>query len=100
MAGGVARRRLEPDIVVESVVVGDNVGLTGLDHRQYAVVDAAVGIFFPFLVQLRPKTELGFGEHVARVGKGWHPAPVHQPCVPADVIGVQMGTHDEIDVVH
>ena len=76
-----------------------DIGLAGLDHRQHAVIDAAVGIFGALLVQLGPEAELRLGENVARIGKRRHPAAVDQARVPADMIGMQMGTHHEIDVV-
>ena len=47
--------------------------------------------FFPVIV-------FDLVEQVVRIGKCRHPAPVDQPGVPADMIGMQMSTHDDIDV--
>ena len=99
VARRVARREREGYLVVERVVVGHDVGLAGLDHREHAVVDAAVGIFLAALVDRDPVVVLGACEEVARVGEGRHPAPVHQPRVPAHVVGVEMGAHHEVDIV-
>ena len=50
------------------------------------------------LLALGPELELAVGEYVARLGEGRHPAAVLEPRVPADVVGVQVRAHDEIDV--
>jgi hypothetical protein len=44
--------------------------------------------------------QLAIGHDIGRVGKGWHPSPVFQARVPADVIGMQMRAHHIIDVVY
>ena len=54
--------------------------------------------FLPPPVDLDPVVVLGAREQVARVGEGRHPAPADQPRVPADVIGVEVGAHHEVDV--
>jgi len=42
--------------------------------------------------------EFAIGEDVAGVRECWHPTPILQPRVPADVVGVQMDTHHIIDI--
>ena len=46
----------------------------------------------------RPVRELGVREQVARVRERRHPAPLLEARVPADVVGVQVGAHDDVDV--
>ena len=94
-----SRCLLEPDLVRERVIVGDDISLAGLDHREHAVVDATIGVLGAFLVEFRPETEFRFGENVARVWEGRNPAAIDQFRIPADMIGVQMGTHNKIDIV-
>ena len=38
-------------------------------------------------------------EQVSRLREGRHPAPVLEPRVPADMVDVQVGAHDEVDVL-
>ena len=48
----------------------------------------------------RPVLELPPAEEVARLREGRHPAPVHQPRVPADMVHVQMGAEHGVDALH
>ena len=41
---------------------------------------------------------IGLGNHVARVGERRHPGSVGQLGVPSDVVGVQVGVDDDVDV--
>ena len=75
----------------------DDVGAVGGDDRQHRVGDPGDGRGI-VLLPLGPVGKLAFGEDVARLGEGRHPAAVLEPRVPADVVGVQMRAHDEVDV--
>ena len=92
----VAGRGLEPDLVVEGIVARDQLRLPGRDHRQHAVLEREAR---ELGVAQLPRLELLPGEYVAGVGEGRHPAAVHQPGVPADVVAVHVGAHDEVDVL-
>src|SRR5437588_5268093 len=48
---------------------------------------------------LRPVRQLAVGHYVFRLGKGWHPAPVLEPRVPAHVVDMQVRAHHIIDIV-
>ena len=76
----------------------DDVDLIGGHDRQHGIGDPRtrrrIGI-----VALGPVVKLAVGEDVARLREGRHPPPVLEPCVPADMVGVQMRAHDEIDIV-
>src|SRR5580700_3686218 len=99
IARGMAGISLEPQPVVERIVVADKQSLPSLDHRQDAVakgarmrrVDAA-------LVDSLPMVVFALRHHVARLREGRHPLPVLEPRIPADMVPVQVRTHDKIDV--
>ena len=92
----VAGRRLKGDLVVEREVVGHQLRLPGGDHRQDAVLEQGARENFSW-----PPCQASScsREHVARLGKGRHPATAHPPGVPADVVGVEMGAHHVVDVL-
>src|SRR5208337_3734412 len=50
-------------------------------------------------VLLRPIVEFAFRNEIARLGESRRPTPALQPRVPADMIDMQMGAHDEIDII-
>ena len=53
----------------------------------------------PRLVLRHPELVFAAAKHVAGVREGRHPAAVLKPCVPADVVGVQVGAKDVVDAV-
>jgi hypothetical protein len=80
---------------------GDEIRASGFDHREHAFAKGA-HLGRPVLrvgVELLVVFEVGLGKHVAGVRKGRHPAAVPELCVPADVVVMQVGAHDEIDLV-
>ena len=83
--------------VVEGVRALDDIGAIGGDDRQHRVGDPGDRRRI-VLLALGPVSELPVGEDVARLGERRHPAAVLESRVPADVVGVQMRAHDEIDV--
>src|SRR5215469_13625169 len=72
MARRVAWRRQEPHMIADRVIVGHDLRLLGLDHRQHAVGN---GRHLAFCVLLGPVIVLGLAEDVARLWEGRHPAP-------------------------
>ena len=95
MAGRVTGRRQDAGVVADLVVAADDLGLFRLDDRQHAVAKRR---HRRFRVYLGPVIELGLAEHVACLRKSRHPAAVFQPRVPADMVDMQVGTHDVVDV--
>ena len=83
--------------IVEGVRALDDVGAVGGDDRQHQIGDPGDSRRI-VLLALGPVGKLAIGEDVACLGEGRHPAAVVEPRVPADVVGVQMRAHDEIDV--
>ena len=86
----------QADVVADGVVAADEVGAMGGDDGQDAVGHGADG---GLGVALGPEGELGRGEEVAGIGEGGHPAAVDAAGVPADVVGVQVGAEDDVDVL-
>ncbi len=99
MVDGVARRRNEPDLLVEGKIAFHNLLAFGGDDRQHRVGDPrhARGIV---LLALRPVRKLAVGHDIFRLGKGRHPAAVVEAGIPADMIAVQMRAHHIVDVVY
>ena len=83
---------------LESVL--DRLALSRLDDRQDAVgkrsvVVTACGQHFLGL----PMLELAAPDQVARVRECWNPSPRLESCIPAHVVGVEMGAKHDVDVV-
>jgi len=98
VAGGVARRGLEAKPRSDLVVLVDERGPAGLDHRQHTVGDAARRLP-PLLALPLPELPLLAVDHVAGAGERRHPAPALEPRVPADVVHVQVRAHDRVDLL-
>ena len=92
--GRVAGSGLEPHAVPEIGVGLDDVGETGVDDRRDRV---AVHVFAG-QARRAHELELGLGVEVAGRGERRHPRVAVAVRVPPDVIGVQVGVHDELDV--
>ena len=95
MIGSMAGCRHEPDVIVEFVVAFDEVGLLGIEDRQHTVGNAGDWIFG---VLRGPVRDLLLREDIACIGKCRQPAAVLKARVPADMIDMQVGAHDEIDI--
>src|SRR4029077_19103517 len=102
MARGMARRRREPERVVEGEIVVDEQSLTGRDHRlavEPPNIAATPGSRFTALGRFLPGGVFAFVKDVFRLREGRHPAAVAQPRVPAAVVDVQMRAKDVVDVL-
>ena len=95
VAGAVARRRDQSDFIAQGRVAGDQIDLSGLDHRTDRVVEQ--GFVFGAVAMRGPVVVFGFAEDIACVGKGRHPTAADQPCIPADVVDMQMRAQHGID---
>ncbi len=50
-------------------------------------------------MQPMPMRVLMLAHDITRIGKGRHPSPVDQPCVPSDMVGMQMRAEHDVDVL-
>src|SRR5256714_683067 len=99
IARGMAGIALEPQAVIERVIVADEERLPRLDDRQDAVakgarmrrVDAAVMDALPMVV-------FALRHDIARLREGRNPLAIGKPRVPADMVPMQMRAHDVVDV--
>ncbi len=80
------------------MLVADQLGLAGGEHRQHAVGDEVAGARQRRRARRPPMIPFAPRDQIARVGKRRHPAAVLQPRVPADVIDVQMRAQHDVDV--
>ena len=95
VAGRVARRGLEGDLVGDGVVVGDELVESGVDDRLHteAQVDVLVlGTVDPVLV-------FALREEVLRVREGRNEVVADLHRVPADVVKVEMRAHHVVDLL-
>ena len=93
MAGGVAWRRFEPDLLIDAVVGGHEVAEASIHHRLHRVFEHGA-------IVLRlgaPVVELVLHEQVTGVAEGGHPLAVDKARVPADVIHMQVGASHGVD---
>ena len=91
--------RLNPDPLFQFVIILDQHRLVGAHNRIDAVLKSlGMGIFDSALIHLVPVVKFSLGHDVLGVGKRGLPLPVHQARIPADVIPVQMGTHNEVNL--
>ena len=102
MAGRVARRRREPERVVERKIVVDEQSLTGRDHRlavEPPNIAAAPGARFTALGRFLPGGVFAPVEDVFRLREGRYPFAVAQHRVPAGVVDVQVRAENVVDVL-
>ena len=100
IAWRVAGRALEPQPVLERVVIVDEHRLSGVHHRQHAVLEGEpMGRVFAVPMHPLPMRKLAAGHDIARIGKGRDPAPIFEPGVPADMVPVQVGAHHIVDTL-
>ncbi len=83
-------------MVVQRRGGADEVGPAGRDDGQHAVLQHRVRRLG---VLGLPMGQLALAEDVSRLGEGRHPAAVLQPGVPADMVDVQVGAHDVVDIL-
>ncbi len=89
MTRRVARGGLEPNLVVDAVVLGHQHRLACIEDGLDRVLDD-----WPVLLLLdAPVVPLRLGKEVVGVLEGGHPAVIDQARVPAHVIDVQVGAH-------
>lgn len=101
VAGCMPRGRFDGQAVVERVSVVYEHGLPRLNHGQHTIVEnitlgghqVMFGVFFV------PAFQLFALENIAGVAKRRYPPSVDQLGVPADVVGMKMRAHDEVDLV-
>ena len=72
-------------------------GALGVHDRQHRVGDPGMAGRVLLLLGC-PERQLALGEEVFGFGEGRHPAPVVEPRVPADMVGVHVRAHDVVDV--
>lgn len=96
MTRRVARRRFEPDLVVQCEVAADKLCLVRRNYGQNAVDEVRLRVLF---VQLLEALPLPLGEDVSGVWKRGDPAAVPQSRVPPDVVPMQMRAHDVVDIL-
>ena len=79
------------------MVARHQLGAVRGDDRQHRIGDPgkAGGVR---CVLLGVVSKLGAGEQVFRIGECRHPAAVLEPGIPADMVAVQVGAHDVVDV--
>ena len=87
-------RRLDGEHVVETVSVINELRQPSLHDWQHTVLDHRATHRRRALAG--PVLELLSAEQVFRAWKGRHPAAAVEPCVPADVVDMEMGAHHEI----
>src|SRR6516165_12459523 len=88
MAGCVPRPRLDPYVVVERIICGDELGLASLHDRQQAVLVVRIGGVCGSPFSDLPVLPFLARKEVAGVREGRHPSAVDEPRVPTHVIGV------------
>ena len=98
MVDGVAGGRNELNLLGKRKIAFHDLRTLGLDDRQHGVGDPGHGCRI-LLLLLRPVRELALRHHVFRLRERRHPASVLEPRVPADMIPMQVGAHDVIDVL-
>ena len=76
----------------------DDVGAVGRHDRQHGIRDPWACRRFLVLTP-GPMGQFAFGEHIACLREGRYPTAIFEPRVPADMVGMQMRAHDEIDVI-
>ena len=90
------------DVVVNTHLHIDHVGWnTRLDHGRDAVLEhvlVAAPEHRGVLVGRVPELEVPPRHQVGGVRERGHPAPLDEPRVPADVVDVQVGVQDDVDV--
>src|SRR3954462_10631704 len=93
-----ARRWEQLDGVTELMITLDHLVAFRSYDRQDGVRDPGsngrIGLF-----GFSPVGKLAVCKDVLGLWKSWNPAPVLQLCVPADMIDVQVGAHDIVDLV-
>src|SRR4029079_1459303 len=70
-----------------------------LDHRQNAVLEAAVGGLGGGGGLTGTVIDFGLAHEIPRIGERRYPSAGLEPRVPADMIGMQVGAHDNVDVI-
>ena len=91
--------RLDPYVVIEGIVRGNQFGLATLHDRQQAVLIIRIGRVGGSPFSHPPVLPFFAGEQIARVGESRHPSAVEKPRVPADMISMQMRAKHIVDVV-
>jgi hypothetical protein len=91
--------RDERDDVVKCICALNDIDTIGSHHGKHRIGNpwARRGIV---PVPRSPIGQFAVGEDVARFWKGRYPLAIFQPRVPTHVVGMQVRTHDEIDVVY
>ena len=95
VAGGRPQAQLRTDFVVRL----DQVHEPGIDDRLHGVVHVIEVVVAVGFLQHRPVLVLPASEEIAGIRKGGYPLAVDQPCIPTDMIEVQMRAEHEVDVI-
>jgi len=90
-----ARCRLQPHLVIECMIHLDEHRAPSFNNRQHIILICA---FFSIVRSGLCGFKLAPRHNVASIRKGWYPTPVHQPCVPAAMVDVQMGAQDKVNL--
>ncbi len=101
-AGSVAGRRLQGEAFVNAVETVPQQGLSGpVDGRDAVLVDQAVDLLrtVPVPVVRTVVEVVGRRNEVLGVGERRYPLPVRADGVPADVVDVEVGVDDDVDIL-
>ena len=102
MAGRMAARRDQIDLVADLVISVHQIDQAGIDDRlnrirEGLVLDHVPAVRGEQILALAPIFELVPFEQIAGVGEGRHPLAVDQHRVPADMIDMEMGAEHDIE---
>jgi len=100
LARCMAWSRLDADALRKSRSVVDQIGLSRRNNGQYAVGDEVARPRQARHSRLRtPVFPFSPRNEVSRIRKGWNPLATRKPGVPPHVIDVEMGAHDDVDIL-